>query len=736
MKKISGKSDKSAGSEKVVPTVCASHCGGACLLKVHVKDGIITRIETDDGEEPQLRACLRGRAYRQRVYAPDRLLYPMKRVGSRGEGKFERVSWDEALDKVAGELKRVRDTYGPASILLALMTGDVSSLNNFGPTDRLLSMAGGYTSAWGVTSFQAGVYASLVSYGTWFASNTRDDLLNSRLIVMWGWDPASTITGTNTCWYLAQAREVGTRIISVDPRHTDSTATFADLWVPIRPGTDTAMLVAMAYVIIKEKLYDEDFLTTYTTGFDQFKGYVLGLEDGVPKTPSWAEAITGVPSTTIKKLAREYATLKPAALMTGIAPGRTAYGEQYHRAAITLAAMTGNVGIHGGDAGARAWESVMGGYPYPVNPMRSVVERAPNPVEQGFPPRKGVPLFYREPRVHFSKLADAILKGKAGGYPADYKLLYVALCNYLNQFPDVNKIVKALQSLEFIVVQEQFMTPTAKFADILLPVNTFMERNDITIGVGSPFIGSMNKVIEPLGESKSPWQIAVELAERMGITGYLDKGEEEMLADRAKGNGAPDYALLKEKGTYQFKLPEPYVAFKRQREDPANNPFPTPSGKIEIYSHQWAEMNLPGLSPIPKYIEAWESRNDPLAKRYPLQLITTHFKRRALSQFDNIPWLRELQSQAVLISSEDARSRNISDGQMVRVFNDRGEMVIPARVTERIMPGVVDVPHGAWYNPDEKGVDRGGCANILTSDEYSPGGSFAYNTALVEVEKA
>jgi anaerobic dimethyl sulfoxide reductase subunit A len=222
----------------------------------------------------------------------------------------------------------------------------------------------------------------------------------------------------------------------------------------------------------------------------------------------------------------------------------------------------------------------------------------------------------------------------------------------------------------------------------------------------------------------------------MGITGYLCKGEEEMLADRAKGNGAPDYEILKEKGTYRFKLPEPYVAFKRQREDPANNPFPTPSGKIELYSHQWANMNIPGLSPIPKYIETWESRNDPLAKRYPLQLITTHFKRRALSQFDNIPWLRELQSQAVLISSEDARARNISDGEMVRVFNDRGEMVIPARVTERIMPGVVDVPHGAWYNPDEKGVDRGGCANVLTSDEYSPGGAFPYNTALVEVEKA
>ncbi len=729
------RADRPAGAEKVVPTVCASHCGGACLLRVHVIDGAITRIETDDGQEPQLRGCLRGRAYRQRVYAPDRLLHPMKRTGNRGEGKFKRIGWDEALDTVAGELRRIRDTYGPASIILAQMTGDVCTLNNFGAMDRLLSMAGGYTSPWGVTSFQAGVYASLVSYGTWHASNSRDDLLNSKLIIMWGWDPASTVTGPNTCWYLARAREAGARIICVDPRHTDSAATFADLWVPVRPGTDTAMLLAMAYVMVEENLYDQAFLDTYTVGFQQFKEYVTGQEDGVPKTPSWAEEITGVPSSTIQALAREYATTRPAALMTGIAPGRTAYGEQYHRAAIVLAAMTGNVGICGGDAGARAWESVMGGYPYPVGSMISAIPRASNPVEKAFARKKG-PLFFREPRIHFSKLADAILRGKEGGYFADYRALVVAQCNYLVQFPNSNKIARALQSLEFMVVEEQFMTPTAKYADIVLPVATFMERNDLTQGVGAAYIGSMNKLIEPLGESKPPWQIAAELAERMGIEGYLDKGEEEILEERARQNGVPDYKALKQAGVYRYRMTQPYVAFKAQIEDPANNPFTTPSGKIEIYSQMWEDLDVPGLPPLPRYFEAWEGRNHPLAGKYPLQLITTHLKRRALSQFDNTPWLRGLQQQAVVISSEDALVRGIGDGDMVRVFNDRGEMVTPARVTERIMPGVVDVPHGAWYDPDEKGIDRAGCANVLTADDYSPGGSFPYNTALVQVEKA
>lgn len=721
--------------ERIVPTFCASHCGGACLLKAHVKDGVITRIETDDGEEPQLRACLRGRAYRQRVYAPDRLLYPMKRVGRRGESGFRRISWDEALDTVAGELRRVRDTYGAASIILAQMTGDVCVLNNFGCMDRLLSMFGGYSSPWGVTSFQAGVYSSLVTYGTYFASNTRDDLPNSKLIIMWGWDPANTVTGTNTCWYLSQAREAGARIVSVDPRHTDSAAALADVWVPIRPGTDTAVLIAMAYVMVTEKLYNEDFLARYTVGFERFRDYITGVDDGVPKTPSWAEAISGVASSTIEWLARQYAGIRPAALMAGIAPGRTAYGEQYHRAASTLAAMTGNIGIHGGDAAARAWESVMGGFPYPVDSMVSAMERVPNPVEKAFTSRKKGPLFYREPRIHYSKLADAILKGKAGGYFTDYKALVVAQCNYLVQFPNSNKIAEALDALDFMVVEEQFMTPTAMFADIILPVATFMERNDMTPGVGMPFLGKVNKVVEPLGEARPPHRIAADLAERMGIEGYLAKSEDQILEERAHQSGVYDYARFKKRAIYRLNTLVPYVAFRQQIEDPERNPFRTPSGRIEIFSQQWAELGIPGLPPLPTYIQGAEGRDDPLAKKYPLQMITTHMKRRALSQFDNIPWLREIQEHTLLINSEDARERQISDGDMVRVFNDRGEIAIRAEVTERVMPGVVDLPHGAWYAPDVQGLDRGGCANVLTNDDFTPGGSFTYNTALVEVAK-
>jgi anaerobic dimethyl sulfoxide reductase subunit A len=732
------RSPEMTGSDQVIYATHSSHCGGGCLLKVHVKDGRVTRIETDDGEEPQYRACLRGRAYRQRMYAPDRILHPMRRVGERGEGRFERISWDEALDIVAGELKRVKETCGPEAILFKWSGGDTSMLNSATCHYKLLNMLGGCSEVWGTFSFDGGLFAELATYGTVDTGNTRDDFLNSRLIIMWGWDPANTIQQTNTTWYLAQAREAGARTISIDPRYNDTTATFADEWIPIIPGTDAAMLVAMAHVIISENLQDQRFLDTYTVGFSQFKDYVLGVEDGIAKTPAWAEAITGVPAATIQRLARDYATTRPAALMAGIAPGRTAYGEQYHRAAITLAAMTGNVGVHGGSSGGRSW-AVAG--PTAYYSLGRGMRSGRNPVEHTAQARKNlIPSFgiaMRRGRVNVAKMSDAILKGKAGGYPADYKLLYLVDTNYPNQYLNVNKAVQALKKLEFVVMFEQFMTAGARFADVILPACTSLEKNDIALDGATGFYGYMNKAVEPVGESKCHLDACIALAEKMGVPEYNDKTDDEWIREIVAGsNDIADYDTFKRDGIHKIRLPEPHVAFKKEIGDPENNPFPTRSGKIEIFSQQLADMNDPAIPPIPKYIQTWESRNDPLAGKYPLQLVTTHLKRRAHSQYDNLPWLRELQTQAVSISTADARSRGIADGDMVRVFNDRGEMIIPVRVTERLMPGVVDVPQGAWYDPDERGVDRGGCCNILTRDEHSPGGAYCSNTTLVQVEKA
>ena len=719
-------------SVKVFPTGCSNHCGGACLLRAHVEDGKITRIETDNGEMPQIRACLRGRAYRQRVHAPDRLQFPMRRTGERGEGEFERISWDEALDTVAGELRRVRETYGPAARLYVSGGGDLSMFHNWKTVHRLLCMDGGCSMMWGYASNEGATYASVATYGTTVGASTQDDLPNSRLIIMWGWNPAVTILGANTHYYLTKAREAGTRIVSVDPYYTESAATCAHQWIPIRPGTDAAMLVAMAHAIIKKDLQDQHFLDTYTVGFDAFKAYLLGEEDGVAKTPEWGEQITGVRADTIRSLASEYATHKPAALMDGWAAGRTAYGEQFHRAAITLAAMTGNIGIPGGNAPTALAAAAM-----PFRIPQPLSSGGGNPVERGSSPRKyALPVGAPGTRIHNSDIADAILKGKAGGFPEDYRLLYLNSNNYLNQFPNTNKTAEAFRKLDFIVAHEQFMTPTAKFADILLPTSTFMERNDMASSGGTTFLVYMNKLIDPLHESKSHLDICTGLAERLGIADYSTKTDEEWLRDAVNGSpGMGDYDTLRQNGLQRVTLSEPHVGFRMQIEDPVNHPFPTPSGKIEIYSQLLADMDNPKIPPVPKYIETWEGREDPLARTYPLQFISIHSKRRAHSQFDNIPLLKEVEPQQLWISPIDAGERGIGQGDMVRVFNGRGEVIISARVTERIMPGVVNLSEGAWFAPDENGVDRGGNPNVLTKDDYSPGGAFASNTALVQVEK-
>ena len=727
--------DRITTQEKVIRVACSSHCGGRCLLRVHVRDGAIVRIETDDGAEPQLRACLRCRTYRQRVYDPARLKFPLKRIGQRGEGKFERISWDEALDTVAAELTRVRETYSPSAALYLGGGGDLNYLHNYTLFQELLAMSGGCTRRWGDHSVEGGLFASMVTYGvrSWYTGS--DDIVNSRLIIMWGWDPASTIQTTNTCDYLRQARDSGAKIISVDPRYTDTAATFTSRWIPIVPGTDTAMLVAMANVIITENLQEQSFLDQHTVGFEAFKNYVLGSEDGIEKTPAWAESITGVPATTTVNLAREYATTKPAALITGMAAGRTAYGEEYHRAAHCLFAMTGNIGVRGGWSG-RFYGMKSGGDAFTFgHPPRS----RGNPVESGCPPRPNSlaiePNSDSSARIHFSDIADAILEGKAGGHPADIKMLLVFATNPVNQFGNTNKMVRALKELEFIVVAEQLMSATAKFADILLPVSTFMERNDVTMGGAVPLYGYVNQVIKPLGESRSPFEICLGLSERLGIKIYGEKTEEEWLKDGVEGSSIPAYGDFKRQALYRVPLPEPLIGFKEQIEDPKHHHFPTASGKIELYSQQLADMNNPEIPAVPKYIEPWEGRGDPLAAKYPLQLITSHSKRRAHSQFDRVPWLRELIPQALLVNTLDAGSRGVNDDDLVRVFNDRGEIIVPVRITGRIMPGVVDLPQGAWYDPDEHGIDRGGCANVLTKDAQSPIGAACHNTGLVQIEK-
>ena len=726
---------------KIVRATSAFDCGGRCPLKLHVKDNRIIRVEGDDipDTDAQLRTCLRCRAYRKYIHHPNRLMYPQKRVGEKGEGKFDRISWDEALDTLVGQLTRVKETYGNEGIFLATGGAYLAGLHNGGfAAARLLAQFGGYVTHYGNISSEGAVWASLTQYGSVMVGNSRDDLLNSKLIILWGWDPARMISGTNTMYHLIKAKENGARIIAVDPRYHDTAVTLADEWIPIRPSTDTAVMAAMANVMIKENLHDQAFLDKFTVGFDQFKEYVLGQEDGVDKTPAWAAEISDVDSASIERLAREYATTKPAALMDCQGPARSAMGEQFNRCAMTLCAMTANVGRPGGSACG----GLMG---IPVGHMfrMSAIPPGKNPFELTGPKIKGT-LDIRErvlKRVHINKIFDAILEGKKGGYPADIRMMWSMCNNYMNQTGNSNKAHRALQKLEFFCVNELFMTAQARYADLLLPVTSAAERSDLTRPWPSgPYFTFINRALEPLGECKSDFDIATELAERLDIKDFNPHTEKEWLKILLDFNPEyqkhiKDYDKFRKDGIHRVQLEKPYVAFQKQIEDPENHPFETPSGKIEIFSQRVVDIDHPLCPPIPKYMQVPEDRFDPLAEKYPLQLLSPHPKIRVHSEMYQVEWLREVEPHRAWINPIDAQARGINDGDEIHVYNDRGKVAITAWVTQRIIPGVMCIFEGAWYSPDENGIDRGACANTLTNDAYSGGGAAVMNTCLVQAAK-
>lgn len=736
--------------ERVINSAGLNNCGGKCKINITVAEGCALSIHTDQSDNaPQIRACVRGRGYRHTFLNPTRLRYPMKRIGERGEGKFCRITWAEAAAEIAQTTLRLGRAYGPESRFVIYSTGNCGVMRADTMAKRLLNLDGGYLAAYNSYSTACSTYVAPFIYGDAYGGNSERDMLNSKLLILWGHNPSETIFGSLRNYYLAEAKAKGIPIVVIDPRASDTVLALADEWVPIRPTTDGALADAMAYVIVTNKLHDEAFLSRFCVGFDSgslpagipkeesYLAYLMGEKDGIPKTPAWASGITGAPAETIERLARRYATTKPAAILPGYGPQRNGNGEQGTRSIAALACLTANVGKSGGSAGTPGFrhgppkpEFPIGDAPYPGVIPQFLWFKA---IEQG---------------TSFTQREDG-LKG-VDHLNANIKMIFNLASNILiNQHSDINntiRILKDTSKCELIVVYDIFMTASARFADILLPATSLLEGDNMAAPWSNEdYLLSNRRAVGPLFECLPDYDFMRKVAREMGLEREFTAGREttqdwlKELYEKVcrEMPGYPPYELFRDNGGFQSRDPPLQVAYKDNIEK--GKPFATPSGKIELFSKTLYDMGQPGQIPaVPSYVPCPEGPEDFLRERYPLQMVGYHTKRRCHSIHDNNDWMEEIDPPALWMHPQDARERGIRDGDMIEVYNDRGRVRIPAKVTDRIMQGVTAMSQGGWYTPDKDGADVRGSINVLTH-AHSPTPLAKGNpqhTNLVEVRKA
>lgn len=740
---------RDADGTRTVFGYCSVNCEGRCVLNFHLKGDELLWVETDRSIEDaagarQIRACLRGRSIREWINHADRLSYPLKRVGRRGDGSFKRVSWDEALDEIAANLRRVVETYGNEAVYINFASG-VMSANIPGFLHRFMNMYGGCLEGYGDYSHSQIDAAIPYVYGTRDA-NTPSDVKNAKLLVLFGDNTLETkMCGAGGSVHLKDAiLEAEVRTVVVDPRYSETAANCADEWIALRPGTDGALAAALAYVMIEEDLVDHDFLRRFCVGYDEdtlppsappgssYRSYILGLgPDGVAKTPQWASAVTGVPAPSIVKLAREMASAKPCAIYQGKGPQRHANGEQTARAIAMLAVLTGNVGVSGGGTGSdfETFRFFEGDVPGPENPVK-----------------EAIPVFL---------WTDAVLRGPAmtaaddGVVGTDHlKTGIKFLWNYagntiINQHSNINRTHDILvdeTKCEFIVAIDTFLTSSARYADIVLPDLMPVEQPSLIANdwAGDAGYVLMNSQYLPCrGERRTLYWMLSRLAERLGFADAFTEGRSEeewrqVIYEEAREGDPelPPYEELLEQGIYRRSNPDGcHVAFKEFRDDPEGHPLDTPSGKIEIYSEKILQDTAhfkvregEVISALPEYAPPYFEPGADDPSRYPLQLIGFHHRSRAHSSYGSLDVIKERARHQLWINPLDAGPRRIAPGDMVEVSTAYGTLRIEAKVTERIVPGVIALGEGAWHRADMWGdrVDWGGCINTLTSSRATP----------------
>ena len=682
----------------VFTTACPRNCYSTCAIKVRVENGRLVKIEPHpDNKTTAEGPCLKGLSYIERVYSPDRIIHPLKRKP--GSQKFEKISWESALDIIADQLNKTKKNFGPQSLLYYQGSGTKGLLNSVGM--NFWRLYGGCTTTYGDLCWPAGLEATRLSLGD-NKHNIPWDLANAKLIILWGKNPAET--NIHQMGYIHQALEQGCKLIVIDPRRTESSER-AQLLIQPRPGSDGALALAVANLLIKKNSIDLSFIDRHISGFQEFKKMAAGF------TPEKAEEITEVPVQFIHQLAQDIGSIKPVSINAGFGMQRYTNSGQTLRAIIALLAITGNIGKPGA------------GWIF-ANLQSQIFDRVKDPLAI-YPPQ------YQDNNVRDSISISRLGKEMLETFDPQLKTIWIERGNPATQNPDSKSVLKAFRSLDFRIVVEQFFTDTAREADIILPAKSMFEQSDVIGAYWHPYIQLKQKVIEPQGEVKPESEIYYLLAKRLGFP------ESEIAA---KIPGPSDQQIE----TYLQKKLEPFpdLTLEALKKGPILAPgnqeiafcdfkFPTPSGKIELFSQQ-AEQ-LWGSDPLPIYKEPIESvrTETPKFKKYPLYFLTPNTKDRIHSQFNNLPMIHQLNPKPkLLMNPKDAELREINNGDTVRIFNNRGELTIEVKFDFGIKPGSVYTANGRW-------ITEGGTVNFCSSGrETDMGHGAAYHDNLVEVEKA
>ncbi len=747
--------------EKVESIPHATHFGP---FIAKVQNGVIKDIipqKSDYNPTMMLKAMV------DRVYSDSRVKYPCVRKSFlenkknhkelRGREEFVRVSWDVVLDLAAKKLKEIpkeniyNASYGGWGHAGSLHRCHHLAWRFFNTT---LGGAIGTDGEYG-NGTAARINPMIVGDMEVYSQQTTHEemIKNCKVYVMWGADLFKCnridyfVPNHVNDGYYPKYKRAGIKFISIDPIYTETAQAFNAEWIPIRPNTDVALMLGMMHYLYTSDQYDKAFIAKYTDGFDKFLPYLLGESDNAPKTLEWASQITGVSAEKIKELADLFVS-KRTFLAGNWAMQRAQYGEQPDWALIVLASMIGQVGLSGVGFGFSMH--------YGGNAQASSGARIVPMISQGHNSVKNA--------IPASRISEAILNpdkeidfmGKKLKLPK-IKMIYNCGADLLGHEADTNELIRALRTLDCVIVHEPWWTPTAKFADIVFASTSTMERDDITFGgsYSKNVVYAMRKVVEPVYESKDDYEIFRQLALRVGGNETEQKFTEsksymewiKSLYEKSDGPTLKSFDQFWRDGFVEFEISEnarKFVRHAKFRQDPINNKLDTESGKIQIFSQKCADFKLADFKGHPTWFEPAEWLGSKMAETYSFHLISPHPKYRVNSQLDNT-WVRNAYKiqgrEPVMINELDANKLGIRHGEIVEVFNARGRLLAGAFVTKNICQGVLSIQKGAWYDPEDVGVRNprcnGGHVNTLTSlrPTSSMTQAISANTALVNIRR-